>query len=180
MPEIGPTISHYKIIKKIGKGDMGKVYLAEDTNLDRKVALRFLPVSLTSNPERMARLDRETKLPAFLKHPNIAGIYDLEQADEYRFPVMELIEGQTLDSRIKTGAILVEQVLKLALRTTETFEAAHEKNMIRCDNMQIPKQPRMVSGLLHLLQRFAHERNPCRLWRELCKTCILQTWEIVP
>ncbi|MBN2321413.1 MAG: protein kinase [Acidobacteria bacterium] len=88
MPEIGQALSHYRIVEKIGVGGMGEVYLADDTPLDRKVALKFLPEMLTSDPERMARFEREAKLLASLNHPNIAGIYGLEQADGKRFLVL--------------------------------------------------------------------------------------------
>ena len=104
MPEIGQTISHFKIVEKIGEGGMGKVFLAEDLTLDRKVALKFLPDAFTSDPERMARFEREAKLLASLNHPNIAGIYGLEQADGSRFLVLEYVEGETLQTRLKRGA----------------------------------------------------------------------------
>ena len=81
MPEIGQTVSHYRILEKIGAGGMGEVYLADDLSLDRKVALKFLPDLFTGDPERMARFEREAKLLASLNHPNIAVIYGLEQAD---------------------------------------------------------------------------------------------------
>ena len=80
MPEIGQTLSHFRIVEKIGEGGMGTVFLAEDLTLDRKVALKFLPDAFTSDPERMARFEREAKLLASLNHPNIAGIHRLEQA----------------------------------------------------------------------------------------------------
>lgn len=78
---IGKAISHYRIISLLGKDGMGEVYLAEGTTLNRKVALNFLPEAFTSDPERMARFEREAKLLASLNHPNIAGIYGLEQID---------------------------------------------------------------------------------------------------
>jgi serine/threonine protein kinase len=84
MPEMGQTLSHYRILEKIGVGGMGEVYLAEDQSLDRKVALKFLPDVFTGDPERMARFEREAKLLASLNHPNIAAIYGLEQADGTR------------------------------------------------------------------------------------------------
>jgi serine/threonine protein kinase len=80
MPEIGQTLSHFKIVEKIGEGGMGTIFLAEDLTLDRKVALKFLPDAFTSDPERMTRFDCEAKLLASLNHPNIAGIYGLEEA----------------------------------------------------------------------------------------------------
>jgi serine/threonine protein kinase len=96
MPEIGQTISHYRIIEKLGQGGMGEVFLAHDTSLDRKVALKFLPDIFSGDPERLARFEREAKLLASLNHPDIAAIYGLEEAEGKRFIAMELVEGEML------------------------------------------------------------------------------------
>ena len=133
MPEIGQTISHYRIVEKIGQGGMGEVYLAEDLTLDRKVALKFLPDAFTSDPERMARFEREAKLLASLNHPNIAGIYGLEQADGNRFLVLEYVEGETLQARLSKGALPLEDALALCRQIAEGLEAAHEKGVIHRD-----------------------------------------------
>ena len=109
MPEIGQTISNYKILEKIGQGGMGEVYLADDTSLERKVALKFLPDAFTGDPERMARFEREAKLLASLNHPNIAAIYGLEQADGKRFLVMEYVRGETLQAKLSKGALPLEE-----------------------------------------------------------------------
>ncbi|MBN2320340.1 MAG: serine/threonine-protein kinase [Acidobacteria bacterium] len=133
MPEIGQTISHYKIVEKIGQGGMGEVYLADDTTLDRKVALKFLPDAFTSDPERMARFEREAKLLASLNHPNIAGIHGLEQADGNRFLVLEYVEGVTLQARLSKGALPLEDALEICRQIAEGLEAAHEKGVIHRD-----------------------------------------------
>jgi len=133
MPEIGQTISHYRITENLGKGGMGEVFLADDTTLDRKVALKFLPEAFTSDPERMARFEREAKLLASLNHPNIAGIYGLEQADGIRFLVLEYVEGETLQARISKGALSVEEALEVCRQIAEGLEAAHEKGVIHRD-----------------------------------------------
>jgi serine/threonine protein kinase len=133
MPEIGQTLSHFKIVEKIGQGGMGEVYLAEDTTLDRKVALKFLPEAFTSDPERMARFEREAKLLASLNHPNIAGIYGLEHADGNRFLVLEYVEGETLQARLSKGALPLEDALSLCRQIAEGLEAAHEKGVIHRD-----------------------------------------------
>jgi serine/threonine protein kinase len=104
---IGKTISHYRIIEKLGQGGMGEVFLAHDTSLDRKVALKFLPDIFSGDPERLARFEREAKLLASLNHPNIAMIYGLEQADGKRFLAMELVEGETLAQQIERGPLPV-------------------------------------------------------------------------
>ncbi|MEJ2246237.1 MAG: protein kinase [Acidobacteriota bacterium] len=133
MPEIGQTLSHYRIVEKIGQGGMGEVYKAEDTKLGRNVALKFLPDAFTSDPERMARFEREAKLLASLNHPNIAGIYGLEQADGNRFLVLEYVEGETLQARISKGALPLEDALELCRQIAEGLEAAHEKGVIHRD-----------------------------------------------
>ena len=133
MPEIGQTLSHFRIIEKIGAGGMGTVFLAEDLTLDRKVALKFLPEAFTSDPERMARFEREAKLLASLNHPNIAGIHGLEQAGGSRFLVLEYVEGETLQARLSKGALPLEEALELCRQIAEGLEAAHEKGVIHRD-----------------------------------------------
>jgi len=133
MPEIGQTISHYRITGNLGKGGMGEVFLADDMTLDRKVALKFLPDAFTSDPERMARFEREAKLLASLNHPNIAGIYGLEQADGNRFLVLEYVEGETLQARLSKGALPLEEALAVCHQIAEGLEAAHEKGVIHRD-----------------------------------------------
>ena len=93
---IGKTLSHYKVLEKIGQGGMGEVYRAEDTNLSREVAIKVLPERFTKDPQRLARFEREAKLLASLNHPNIAAIYGFEKADDVRFLAMELVPGDTL------------------------------------------------------------------------------------
>ncbi|MBN2317984.1 MAG: protein kinase [Acidobacteria bacterium] len=129
----GTTLSHYEITAEIGKGGMGEVYQAKDRKLGRDVAIKVLPEEFAQDDDRVARFQREAKLLASLNHPNIAAIYGLEEADGTNFLVMELVEGQTLDDRIKTGAIPVEEALKLALQIAEALEAAHEKGVIHRD-----------------------------------------------
>jgi serine/threonine protein kinase len=133
MPDIGQTISHYKIVEKIGRGGMGEVYLAEDLSLDREVALKFLPDVFTGDPERMARFEREAKLLAALNHANIAAIYGLEQAEGKRFLIMEYVEGETLQARLSKGALPLEDALALCRQIAEGLEAAHEKGVIHRD-----------------------------------------------
>ncbi|MBN2320338.1 MAG: protein kinase [Acidobacteria bacterium] len=133
MLEIGQTLSHFRLVEKIGQGGMGEVYLADDTTLDRKVALKFLPEAFTSDPERMARFEREAKLLASLNHPNIAGIYGLEQADGNRFLVLEYVAGETLQARLSKGALPLEEALELCRQIAEGLEAAHEKGVIHRD-----------------------------------------------
>jgi serine/threonine protein kinase len=133
MPEIGQTISHYRVVEKIGQGGMGEVYAAEDLSLDRKVALKFLPDVFTGDPERMARFEREAKLLASLNHPNIASIYGLEQAEGKRFLVLELVEGETLAQKLSKGPLPLDDALGMCRQIAEGLEAAHEKGVIHRD-----------------------------------------------
>ena len=130
---IGKTLSHYKIIEKIGQGGMGVVYRAEDTNLSREVAIKVLPEQFTQDPQRLARFEREAKLLASLNHPNIAAIYGLEEADGVRFLALELVEGETLAERVAKGPVPVEEALEVCRQITEGVEAAHEKGVIHRD-----------------------------------------------
>ncbi len=130
---IGKTLIHYEITAEIGKGGMGEVYQAKDTKLGRDVAIKVLPEEFALDTDRVARFQREAKLLASLNHPNIAAIYGLEEAEGMHFLVMELIEGDTLRDRIKTGPIPIEEALNLALQIAEGLEAAHEKGVIHRD-----------------------------------------------
>ena len=130
---IGKTLGHYEITDKLGQGGMGEVWLARDSKLGREVAIKTLPEEFARDEERLARFEREAKLLASLNHPNIATIHGLEEDNGTRFLVLELVEGDTLAERLKRGAILVEESLKLALQIAEALEAAHEKGVIHRD-----------------------------------------------
>jgi serine/threonine protein kinase len=133
MSMIGKSLIHYEITSEIGRGGMGEVYQAKDTKLGRDVAIKVLPEEFARDTDRVARFQREAKLLASLNHPNIAAIHGLEESDGTHFLVMELIEGQTLANRIKSGPTPVEEALKLALQMTDALEAAHEKGIIHRD-----------------------------------------------
>ena len=130
---IGKTLSHYKVLEKIGQGGMGEVYRAEDTNLSREVAIKVLPEQFTQDPQRLARFEREAKLLASLNHPNIAAIHSFEHADEVHFLVLELVEGETLAERVAKGPVPVEEALEVCRQIAEGVEAAHEKGVIHRD-----------------------------------------------
>jgi eukaryotic-like serine/threonine-protein kinase len=130
---IGKTLGHYRVGEQLGRGGMGEVYLADDLNLNRKVALKFLPDAFTGDPERMARFEREAKLLATLNHPNIAAIYGLEKAEGKRFLVLELVEGETLAQRLSQGPLPVEEALVVCRQIADGLEAAHEKGVIHRD-----------------------------------------------
>ena len=130
---IGQTLGHYRIIEKIGAGGMGEVYRARDTKLDRDVALKVLPEAFTSDPDRLARFEREAKVLASLNHPNIGHIYGLEEADGVKALVLELVEGPTLADRIAQCPIPLDEALPIAKQIAEALEAAHEKGIIHRD-----------------------------------------------
>ena len=129
----GTLISHYRIMEKIGAGGMGEVYLAEDTNLSRQVAVKVLPVMFGSDPERLARFEREAKLLAMLNHPNLATVYGFESAESRRFLVMEMVEGETLTEQIARGPIPLDEALDICRQLAQGMEAAHEKGIIHRD-----------------------------------------------
>ena len=112
---------------------MGQVYRATDTKLKRQVAIKILPPSLAADPERMARFQREAELLASLNHPNIAGIYGLEEGGGMTALVMELVEGDDLSQRIARGAIPVDEALPIAKQIADALEAAHEQGIIHRD-----------------------------------------------
>ena len=130
---VGQTLSHYRIIEKIGEGGMGEVYRAKDTSLKREVAIKVLPDRFTEDPQRLARFEREAQLLASLNHPNIAAIHELEEADGVRFLSLELVEGETLAEKVAKGPLPVEEALEVCRQIAEGVEAAHEKGVIHRD-----------------------------------------------
>jgi serine/threonine protein kinase len=130
---IGKTLSHYKILEKIGAGGMGEVYRADDLRLHRQVAVKVLPDMFAADPERLARFEREAKLLAALSHPNIAAIYGLEEAEGKRFLVLELVEGETLAQRLARGPFPFDEALEVCRQVADGLEAAHEKSIVHRD-----------------------------------------------
>ncbi len=130
---IGKEIAHYRIDALLGAGGMGEVYQARDTRLGRNVAVKLLPEVFASDPDRVARFEREAKLLASLNHANIAALYGMEQSEGRHFLVMELVEGETLTQRIARGPIPAKEAFGIAHQITEALEAAHEKGVIHRD-----------------------------------------------
>lgn len=127
------TLSHYRIVSRIGRGGMGEVYLAQDTKLDRKVALKILPKALAIDDELMRRFVQEAKAASALNHPNIITIHEIGEIGDEHFIASEFIDGETLRTRLRHGQMSLEQVLDAGIQIASALEAAHEARIIHRD-----------------------------------------------
>ena len=157
---LGSTISHYRITEKLGEGGMGVVYKAEDTKLERPVALKFLAAHAIEDPEHKARFVREAKAAARLDHPNICSVYEIDEAEGQTFLAMAYLEGQTVKDKIAERPLKLDEALDIAVQTAQGLQAAHEKDIVHRDiksaNLMVTPQDQvkiMDFGLAQLADR---------------------------
>ena len=130
---VGARVGPYEIVRPLGAGGMGEVYLGRDTRLQREIAIKTLPDAFTADPERLSRFQREAQLLASLNHPNIAAIYGIEESDGHRALILELVDGETLAERLAKGPLPLDEAIPIARQIAAALEAAHDRGIIHRD-----------------------------------------------
>ena len=129
----GQKLSHYEIVVAIGAGGMGEIYKATDTRLERTVAIKVMPDTITISEDLRARFQREAKAISSLNHPNICTLYDVGHADGIDFLVMELLEGESVAERLKKGPLPTAETLRVGIQVADALDAAHRQGLIHRD-----------------------------------------------
>src|SRR5437764_10518733 len=131
---IGTTVGHYRITAKLGAGGMGEVFLAEDTRLERKAAIKFLPAEMAADPGRRQRFLNEARAASALNHPHVCVVYDVgETEDGLPFIAMEFVEGQSLDALVKHGPLEISKTVEIAAQVADALDAAHSSRIVHRD-----------------------------------------------
>ncbi|MBS1834273.1 MAG: protein kinase [Acidobacteria bacterium] len=129
----GKTIGHYRILRKLGAGGMGEVYLATDERLDRQVAIKFLPTDVCNDPGRLQLFTQEAKVTSGLNHPNVMYVYDIGRQDGQAYIVMEHVEGEPLNVRLEHGPLPVKEIVAIGTQVADALDAAHQSGVVHCD-----------------------------------------------
>jgi serine/threonine protein kinase len=147
---IGEILGHYRLVAKLGEGGMGEVFRAVDTKLGRTVALKILPRALASDPERLARFEREARSAAALNHPNIVTLHSVEQANGIHFLTMELVDGESLAEAIPVGGLALGRILALGGAVAEALAGAHYLRFVVCKPLRASQRWPAIAKMLNL------------------------------
>ncbi len=163
---IGKTVGHYRITSKLGAGGMGEVFLAEDTRLERKAAIKFLPAEFAADPERRQRFLVEAKAASALNHPHVCVVYDVGETDDgLPYIAMEFVEGQSLDAVVKQRPLEISRVVEIAAQVADALDAAHASRIVHRDikpaNISLNERGQVKVLDFGLAKRMPQESHRC-------------------